>query len=169
MNKLLVGILTMVLLLTQCSATAKKRSFGEVTDDNVIHVKLKTKFAKDKLIKARDININVWKGVVTLTGALDSQEEINKAIEISEQQRGVREVKAYLVLANVTEQKPKESKKFWPMFSKKNKKDDSSKTDELEEKDITDSQTSLDPKDTEVVKKDNQKIEESTDYQDVAF
>lgn len=111
MKKSLIGMKTLfpvffiiAMLSAGCSATATKRSFGQVVDDSVIHVKLKTKFAKDKLVKARDINIDVYKGVVTLQGIVETQAQINRAIEIAEQQAGVREVKAYLVLKSVAGQ-----------------------------------------------------------------
>lgn len=85
-------------LLINCSATTTKRSTGETLDDNIIVVKLKTKFINDKAVKSSQIKIKSWKGVITLSGVLDSQTAINRAIEIAEEQNGVKEVKAYLVL-----------------------------------------------------------------------
>lgn len=81
-----------------CSGTAHKRSLGETIDDNVIVLKLKTKLMRDKVVKAGDIELKVKKNVVTMTGTVTSQEQIDRAIEIAEQQAGVKEVKAYLVL-----------------------------------------------------------------------
>jgi hypothetical protein len=84
--------------ITNCAASAQKRSFGEVISDEAIAFSLKTKYMKDRQVPANDIAIGVWKGIVTLKGEIERQEEINRAIEIAEQQKGVKEVKAFLVL-----------------------------------------------------------------------
>lgn len=116
-------ILTILLIFfigVQCSATPKKRSFGQVIDDNVILVKLKTRFIKDKKVPSKDISIQVWKGVVTLKGELQTQEQINHAIELAEMQKGVREVKTYLVLNGFGElKKPGPGNSFKSIFKKK--------------------------------------------------
>lgn len=75
-----------------------KRSFIAVVSDEVITLNLKTKFIKDKQVPANDIFISVRSGVVTLKGELSEQAQINRAVEISERQKGVKEVKAFLVL-----------------------------------------------------------------------
>lgn len=83
-----------------CASTPKKRSFGEVMDDSMITNRLKLKFMKDKVVKAHQIDIDTWKGIVNLKGGVDSQKQINRAIELSERQKGVKQVKSYLVLAD---------------------------------------------------------------------
>ena len=92
-----IGIF-LIFLLSACASHSEKRNIGQVIDDQFISVKLKTKFMKDDLIKSKDIDIKVRKGTVTLKGEVDNHDQINKAIEISEMQKGVKEVKAYLVL-----------------------------------------------------------------------
>lgn len=99
MRKIVLTIQILLLItLCSCAATAHKRSFGEVVDDNVVALRLQSKYMKDEIVKAKDVHIQVWKGVATLTGRVNSQAQINRAIEIAEQQKGIREVKAYLVL-----------------------------------------------------------------------
>jgi len=112
-------LLVLCILSTQCSATAKKRSFGEVVDDNVISMKLRAKYVNKKTTPSTRINMKVWKGVVTLSGALNTQEQINAAIETAEQQAGVREVKAYLVLKD-SNKKAIERHSIWP-FARQDK------------------------------------------------
>ncbi len=104
------GVFLLCILLVTvvaCASTPKKRSFGEVVDDSMITNRLKVKFMKDKVVKAHEIDIDTWKGIVSLKGGVDSQKQINRAIEISERQRGVRQVKSYLVI----EDKPWTNKK----------------------------------------------------------
>ena len=85
-------------LITACSATPRKRSVGEVIDDSVISSKLKVKYLKDKSIKGFKINIDTWKGVVTLKGKVEGQRQIDRAVDIAERQPGVKEVKSYLIV-----------------------------------------------------------------------
>jgi len=98
-NILFVSALLVLLpTLTGCPATHTRRSFGEVVDDGMISNKLKVKYLKDKEIKGFQINVDTWRGVVSLQGRVNTQEQINRSIEIAEQQKGVREVKSYLLL-----------------------------------------------------------------------
>jgi hyperosmotically inducible periplasmic protein len=106
-------LLTCVLVLTAaCAASPRRRSLGETLDDAVISNKLKAKYLSDKIINGFDINVDTWKGVVSIRGKADSQHQINRAIEVAELQQGVREVRSYLVLRQQEEEglvKPKES------------------------------------------------------------
>lgn len=128
-----------LLLLVVFSACAKghsKRNVSEVIDDNVIAVKLKTVYMKDKVVDNSDIKIKVRKGVVQLSGVVDSQNEINRAIELAEKQRGVKEVKAYLVLKDIGELRSEDSDSSIKTTSKK-KKNKQNNDGGLAEKDLT--------------------------------
>lgn len=92
-------LLFIVVFTVSCSATSQKRSLGEVLDDGVITNKLKTRFMKDKSVKAHQIDIDTWKGVVSLKGTVDTQEQVDRAVQIAERQGGVKEVKSYLVIS----------------------------------------------------------------------
>jgi hypothetical protein len=129
-----------VLLLLQCSATVAKRSLGEVIDDTVIATKLKTRYIKDGVVDSKDIKVKVRKGVVQLSGVMTTQKEINRAIELAEKQRGVKEVKAYLVLKDVGELRPVVVGKHGTSQSKPAPpppKTQQGHPDVLEEKDLT--------------------------------
>ena len=93
-----ISLFLVLALFSACSATASKRSIGEVIDDAVITNKLKTSYMKDKGVKAHQIDVDTWKGVVSLRGRVESQDQINRAIELAERQPGVREVKSYLAI-----------------------------------------------------------------------
>ena len=97
---ILLLVATLSMAIGGCSSTQMRRSLGETIDDAVITNKLKTKFMKDKTVKAFQIDIDAWKGVVSLRGKVDSQNQIYKAIEMAERQTGVKEVKSYLVIRN---------------------------------------------------------------------
>lgn len=68
------------------------RSVGTQIDDAVITAKIKAKLIEDLLTKARKIDVDTVNGVVTLTGVVDSQEEINRAISIASNTQGVKKL-----------------------------------------------------------------------------
>lgn len=128
-----------------CAAGGKKRTFGQALDDEFIALSLRTKFIKDKTVPSNEILINVWQGVVMLKGEMENQDEINRAIELAERQKGVKEVKAFLVLKSfgrLKEDKTKAKKKksfFKEIFGTK-EKSRSAKSDVLQEKNLQDPQ-----------------------------
>ncbi|EKD42118.1 MAG: transport-associated protein [uncultured bacterium] len=87
-----------LLFLTSCASTPVKRNLSEVIDDSVISNRLKVRYIKDTLVKGFDINIDTYKGIVSLKGQLEDQSQINRAIEIAERENGVKEVKSYLYI-----------------------------------------------------------------------
>lgn len=155
MKKNLVIFSVILLFLTQCSATASKRSFGEVVDDNVINMKLRSKLMKDRVVKSHDIKLKVWKGVVTMNGVMEDQSQINRAIEIAEQQRGVKEVRAYLVLNSQNDQEIQTKKKKPFAFLPKIKKNKNPQNDPVFETDLSEE----DSKNTSLSKSEDQNEE----------
>lgn len=68
---------------------------GPVTtvSDATINSKVKALLAADELVKARNINTDTVRGVVTLNGTVNSAAEKAKAIELAKGVEGVVEVK----------------------------------------------------------------------------
>ena len=78
---------------TACSAGPTKESSGEYLDDSVITTKVKSAFVADKTVKAMDIKVETFKGVVQLSGFANSQTEIDRAVEVARGVKGVQSVK----------------------------------------------------------------------------
>jgi len=76
-----------------CASTPKQESAGEYFDDATITGKVKAALVKDSDVKAKDINVETFKGVVQLSGFADSQAEINKAVQVARDTKGVKSVK----------------------------------------------------------------------------
>ncbi len=76
-----------------CSSTSKQESTGEYLDDSVITTKVKTEIFKDPALKSAEINVETFKGVVQLSGFVNSQGDINKAVGIAQGVKGVISVK----------------------------------------------------------------------------
>ncbi|MGC9142102.1 MAG: BON domain-containing protein [Caldimicrobium sp.] len=68
------------------------RTVGTQIDDALITAKVKAKLIEDPITKARKIDVDTVNGVVTLTGIVDSEAEITRAIEIAKSVPGVKKV-----------------------------------------------------------------------------
>ncbi len=68
------------------------RTVGTQIDDATITAKIKLKLLQDPITKARKIDVDTVNGVVTLTGIVESKEEIERAVEIAKNESGVKKV-----------------------------------------------------------------------------
>lgn len=72
-----------------CAATQKHESTGEFVDDSVITTKVKGALFNEASLKSMQINVKTYKGVVQLSGFVDSRLSVAKAGEVA---RGVASV-----------------------------------------------------------------------------
>jgi hyperosmotically inducible protein len=88
---LLALILIAPLLFAACGKTV-----GETIDDATITTRVKTAFINDPLVGGLRIDVDTFKGVVTLSGRVKSKDEEQKAIQIARKISGVVDVKSTL-------------------------------------------------------------------------
>ncbi len=82
------------LVTVGCAPTDTKRTVGTTVDDASITARVKTEIAKEQgLGEALGINVDTYRGVVSLNGFVDSQEQINQAMNCARRVEGVAEVK----------------------------------------------------------------------------
>ena len=62
---------------------AASRTPGEVTDELTIHTVIKTRLLRDDGVRGLRINVDVNKGVVTLSGKVRSEAERQRAVEVA--------------------------------------------------------------------------------------
>ena len=79
-------------------ASQDRRSAGETIDDQVLHTALKSKLLADPTVSGLAINVDVFRGDVTLRGYVRTQKEIDRALEIVRNTSGVRSIDSRLVL-----------------------------------------------------------------------
>jgi hypothetical protein len=79
-------------LTTGCAGTSTRASTGEMIDDSVITAKVKTELIRDEFVKARDVNVDTFRGTVQLSGFVERDEQKARAGEIARQVNGVRDV-----------------------------------------------------------------------------
>lgn len=60
-----------------------ERTAGEMTDDAAITTAVKARLVRDDLVRARDINVDTFRKVVTLRGTVQSEEARRRAIELA--------------------------------------------------------------------------------------
>jgi osmotically-inducible protein OsmY len=77
----------------ESKASSKDESAGEYLDDSVITTRVKTAVFNEETLKSSEINVETYKGVVQLGGFVSSQADINKAVEIARNIKGVISVK----------------------------------------------------------------------------
>src|SRR3989339_349662 len=75
-----------------CASTAKHEGTGEYIDDTAITTKVKAVILKEDSLKSSEINVETFKGVVQLSGFVNSQADINKAVEVARNVKGVKSV-----------------------------------------------------------------------------
>ncbi len=86
-------LVILLVSLLGCASTAKKEGTGEYVDDTVITTKVKAAILEAPSLKTSEINVETFKGIVQLSGFVNSQADINKAVEVARSVKGVTSVK----------------------------------------------------------------------------
>ena len=93
-KKFVAMLLAVLLALPLVSACGK--SVGETIDDATVTTRVKTAFINDKEVGAMRIDVDTFKGVVTLSGSVKSKAEEDKAVALAKTINGVVDVKSTL-------------------------------------------------------------------------
>lgn len=88
---LLAVVLIAPLLLTACGKTV-----GETIDDATITTRVKAALLNDPDVAGLRIDVDTFKGVVTLSGSVRTAAERDKAVTIARRISGVSDVKSTL-------------------------------------------------------------------------
>ena len=83
----------MFLSFLGCTSTPERQGAGGYLDDTAITAKVKLAIVNEPTLKATEINVETFKGVVQLSGFVASQNDINRAIEVAQGVPGVKSVK----------------------------------------------------------------------------
>jgi osmotically-inducible protein OsmY len=83
----------LMLALIACAPTAKREGTGEYIDDTVITAKVKAALVNDPDLKATEINVETFKGTVQLSGFVSSRADIDKAVAVARNVKGVTAVR----------------------------------------------------------------------------
>jgi osmotically-inducible protein OsmY len=95
-NLKIVSTLIAALMLTTvvgCTSTVKQESAGQYIDDTVITTNVKAAILKEPTLKVAEINVETFKGVVQLSGFVQSQDNITTAMNVTRGVNGVKSIK----------------------------------------------------------------------------
>jgi osmotically-inducible protein OsmY len=98
---MLIGSLVLFIVLfalAGCASTSKQSSTGEYVDDSVITTKVKSLLAEDDFLKSFQISVETYKGIVQLSGFVNSRQAVDKASQIASSVKGVKSVKNDLIV-----------------------------------------------------------------------
>ena len=91
-------VLMMIAAFVACASTPKQEGTGDYIDDSVITTKIKSQLANDEFLKSFQISVESRKGIVQLSGFVDSQKAKDKAGQIARGVGGVTSVRNNLVV-----------------------------------------------------------------------
>jgi hyperosmotically inducible protein len=94
MNKTLASVIACAALLSvaACSATRTQRAAGEQVDDAALLTSVKSALASQSVSNAADINVDVYRGDVKLSGFVDTAKDRSRAAEVARDVDGVKSV-----------------------------------------------------------------------------
>lgn len=93
-----LACLVLITAFLGCASTRTKESTGEYVDDSVITAKVKGAFVADPDLKAYQINVETYKGVVQLSGFVNNTNSVTKAAEVARGIKGVTGVKNDIIV-----------------------------------------------------------------------
>jgi osmotically-inducible protein OsmY len=93
-NRITAWLLAVMIALPLLGACGK--TVGETIDDATITTRVKTAFINDPTVGGLRIDVDTFKGVVTLSGRVKSKDEEAQAIALAKSIKGVSQVKSTL-------------------------------------------------------------------------
>ena len=89
---LALGALPLVGGLAGCAGDRYTQSTGEHIDDKATSSRVRSSLAGDTQYKYGDVHVQTFKGVVQLSGFVNSRDQKNRAAELAKRVEGIREV-----------------------------------------------------------------------------
>jgi osmotically-inducible protein OsmY len=80
------------LMSVSCASTATQESTGQYVDDSVVTTRVKAAILADESLKSSEINVETFKGRVQLSGFVNSQLDIDRAMTVTRAVKGVSSV-----------------------------------------------------------------------------
>ena len=91
-------LLMLITTFVACASTRTHESTGEYIDDSVITTKVKSQLASDDFLKSFQISVETYQCTVQLSGFVNSQKAVDKAVEITRSVNGVKSIKNNLIV-----------------------------------------------------------------------
>ena len=86
--------------LAACAPTQERRGTGEFVDDAALTTRVKAALVKADNVPATAINVNSYRGEVALSGFVDNEGQIQRALDAARRVEGVQVVRNDLRVAS---------------------------------------------------------------------
>lgn len=96
MARLFLIFLAFTIICVSGCSTLTGRTAGEIVDDSTITTTINAEIIKDPDLHYLKINVDSFRGNVTLTGVVPDKESEKRIMEISRKVKGVKSVKSNL-------------------------------------------------------------------------
>ena len=100
MRKTIISMALGLTLLMTAAVSNAQRSTGETVDDTTIAVSVKAALADSDQVSASDVNVEVHKGAVQISGFVPSADARSAALKIAGETDGVADVLDAMVVMN---------------------------------------------------------------------
>jgi hyperosmotically inducible periplasmic protein len=94
----LTGATALTVGVTGCAGNRYERSTGEYIDDKAITARVKADLVADKEVSALDVKVQTFRGVVQLSGFVNTSRQKERAEEVARAAKGVKEVKNTIIV-----------------------------------------------------------------------
>lgn len=88
----LISLAASLSLLVACAGNYRTEGTGEYVDDTLITTKIKAAVLNEPTLKSSEINVETFKGRVQLSGFVSSSADIDKAVALAREVKGVNSV-----------------------------------------------------------------------------
>jgi osmotically-inducible protein OsmY len=78
---------------TGCTSAPRQQPVAEAIDDGVVTAKVKAKLSEDPVTKVHQIGVETFKGVVQLSGFVETEQVRTRALQLAKETAGVKNVK----------------------------------------------------------------------------
>jgi hyperosmotically inducible periplasmic protein len=95
---LILGLVVGGAFVSGCSSTSTRESTGEYIDSSTLTAKVKSALVSDEMVKARDVQVETFRGTVQLSGFVDSEAQKERATAVARSVQGVQDVKNNLIV-----------------------------------------------------------------------
>ena len=79
--------------LTACSPLPTQQSAAEAIDDGVVTAKIKARLIDDPITKIHQIKVDTFRGMVELSGFVETDQARTRALELARNVEGVKRVR----------------------------------------------------------------------------
>ena len=93
-----IGCLIVIAVMLGCAGDRTTRSTGQAIDDSAITTKVKSALIADPEVKGTQMQVEVYRGVVQLSGFVDRPVDAQRAVAVARSVEGVKEVRNNLIL-----------------------------------------------------------------------